>query len=67
MGQSEEKQVNIQEAKRMMYSCKHHKEKRNPSANTTLGRYECKILKELYCIKEGKCNWHKPNDGPIIE
>lgn len=67
MGQSEEKQINIQEAKKMMYSCKHHKEKKNPTSNTALGRYECKILKELYCIKEGKCNWHKPNDEPIIE
>lgn len=59
--------VNIQEAKKMMYSCKHHKEKKNPTSNTALGRYDCKILKELYCIKEGKCNWHKPNDEPIIE
>ena len=39
-----QKTVNIQEAKRLMYSCKHHKEKKNPSSNSTLAKYECKIL-----------------------
>lgn len=62
-----QKTVNIQEAKKIMYSCKHHKEKKNPSGNSTLAKYECKILKKLYCILEGECNWHDDHDTPIIE
>lgn len=59
--------INIANGKKLMYTCMHHKEKENPTANTILGKNDCKILKQLFCITEGECNWHKPDDKPIIE
>lgn len=62
-----EPNANIINGKKLMHTCKHHMEKKNPSSDSTLGKYDCKILKKLYCVLEGECNWHKPEDGPIIE
>ena len=59
--------IDIVNGKRLLYTCKHRMDKPNPSSDGALGKYDCKILKKLYCIAEGKCNWHKPEDGPIIE
>lgn len=59
--------IDIVNGKRLLYTCKHRMNKPNPSSDGALGKYDCKILKKLYCMVEGKCNWHKPEDGPIIE
>ena len=59
--------IDIANGKKLLYTCKHRMDKPNPSSNGALGKYDCKILKKLYCMVEGECNWHKPEDGPIIE